>query len=439
MAGLIGSGVDVLDNGFEMLRWGLVALAVMEAVLSALLVRPHLGKNHLGMLCGGAFDCRSVVLSRYGLVRVLPPVPVPVAALGLGYYTWLAIGLATVGPLPGPWHHVWAVPAVAGLAGLASSAWFLYVMWRKLHDWCIVCLLTHAGNFLIVPGLWIVWLAGGTAEAHFAATLWKTPVLALALGVAAALAEIYYIQTRRTLRMLDKAAERLHQLQTEQFLAARPVSIPVGDNDPVLGGRESPHTAVIFGDFACSSCAELHRVVNLLHRRLGHSLRIVHKDFPLNRACNPGRRDALAPDHEPACKAAIAAEAAFRLAGASGFHHMAELLYEHQHLLPRDPYEKLARRIGLNVEAFNCVRDECEVLKEVQKDAALGAALGISATPAVFLDGRLLPNPVVQRGPELLLDETLEHWQELLNRLDRKTRRHGDPETRRQGDKETEG
>lgn len=418
---------------FNILQWAVLGLAAVNILLSIALVKLHLGKGRSRMLdwtCSGPFDCRSVLNSRYGLIHFLPPHPVPLAALGLAYYTTLGVWLAVVGRLSAPWHQFWILPALMGLAGIASSVWLLDVMARRLRAWCSFCLVTHVINLLIVAGVWTLWLAGPDPAA--ARHTWTGPFLALAFGAAASLAEIYYVQTRRIARMLDRTYDKLNHVQTDQFLTTRPVDIPLDDCDPVIvgpplnldaDGRPSParHTAVIFSDFACSSCAQMHQVTGLLREHLDSRLRIVHKDFPLNRACNPGRRDSDAPDYEAACYAAAAAEAARRLGGPQAFDRMSHLLFTQQHTLPRHPYEAFARQIGLNVEAFNCLCNDCEVRRQIVKDANLGTSLGVHGTPTVFLDGRLLPNPVIQRGPEVLLNETLDHWEHLLALLDRYT------------------
>lgn len=428
------------NDAFNTIRFALLGLAGINVLLSALLVKVHLTKGSSRVLdwtCSGVFDCRSVLQSRYGFIHFLPPHPVPIAALGLAYYTLLTVWLAGVGRLPSPWQVTWAVPALVGLAGIGSSIWLLYIMFGRLRAFCGFCLTTHSLNLLLVGGLWGLWLSGpNTAVPAWAG--WKTPVLAFAFGAAAALAEIYYVQTRRIARMLERTSDQLNHVQTDQFLSAKPLKIALDENDPVLSEHaiealppfalpqpdRTPHTAVIFSDFSCSSCAQMHQVVQRLRERLGRRLRIVHKDFPLHRACNPSRRNSPATDDPSACRAAAAAEAARRLGGTTAFARMADLFYTQQHLLPRDPYEAFAGQVGLNIEAFRCLCTDCQVREQVHKDAILGASLGVRATPTVFLDGRLLPNPVMQRGPQVLFEETVDHWEHLLSLLERYSRRY---------------
>lgn len=402
------------DHAFNCLRISVLILASADWLLSAVLVRIHLNRakpSYLDWTCGGVFDCSSVLTSPYSQLRFLKPWPVPVAAAGLAHFTLLGVWLLMVGRLTGLWHQAWAIPAIFGAAGLFGSLYFVYVMWSRLRAWCGLCLSVHAVHLLLVPGLWILWLAGpGTGQA---ASSWQIPVLALLTGGAIGLALIRYVQAHDAATQADKIHRKLDRTLTEQFVTSMPMQIPITAADPISGPIDAPHTVVLFEDFQCPTCAEVNTALRYVQQHLPGALRVVHKDFPLNAACNPSRQDD-AEDHAYACQAAAAAEAARRLCGDSAFARMRDMLFANQALLPRQPYEAFARSLGLEVEAFNRLRASPDVLREIQKDACTAAALDVRSTPAVFVDGRRLKNPVIQRGQAILLEETLEHWQDLL-------------------------
>lgn len=407
------------DYLFNWLRLAVLVLAGLDWLLSAVMVRMHLGKGKPDLLdwaCGGQLDCGAVLNSRYATLGILSPWPIPVSAAGLAHFTVVAIWLLAVGRLPGPWHQAWAVPAIFGAVGLLGSLYFLYVMSVKLRAWCGLCLSVHGIHLLLVPGLWVLWLAGG-AKSPAAVTAWQIPVLALLAGAAIGLAEVRYVQAADAARQADKARRKLDNTLTEQFITTMPTQIPVGAADPITGPMDAPHTVVVFEDFQCPTCAELSRALHYIQNHLDGAIRIVHKDFPLNGDCNPSRHDVNAPDHEHACQAAAAAEAARRLGSPDAYIRMRDMLFENQSLLPHQPYEAFARLLDIDIDAFNRLRTSPDVLREVQKDACTGSGLGVRSTPAVFVDGRRLKNPVIQRGPTLLLDETLEHWQHLLRSI----------------------
>jgi protein-disulfide isomerase/uncharacterized membrane protein len=404
---------------FNWLRLAVVILVGLDWLLSAVLVRMHLGKGKPDLLdwtCSGASDCNAVLTSRYSKVHFLSPWPVPVAAAGLAHFTVVGIWLLTVGRLPGMWHQFWAVPALFGAAGLFGSLYFLYVMSTRLRAWCGLCLGVHAIHLLLVPGLWVLWLAGGTTSSQ-GTTAWQVPILALLAGAAAGASEIRHVQAADAARQADKVRRNLDHTLTEQFLTAMPLQIPISQADPVLGPAGAPHTVVVFEDFDCSTCAEVSGALRYVRENLGGALRIVHKHFPLSAGCNPSREGLSVRDYPYACQAAAVVEAVWRLGGLDAFAQMRDLLFENQALLPREPYEDFAGRLGLNVDEFNRLRTSPEVLRKIRSDACVGAGLGVRSTPAIFVDGRRLKNPVIQRGQTILLDETLEHWRYVLREI----------------------
>lgn len=404
------------DQLFNWLRLAVIVLVGLDWMLSAVLVRMHLGKGRPDLFdwtCTGAFDCNAVLHSRYSKVNFLSPWPVPVAAAGLGYFTVVLVWLLAVGRLEGGWHQAWAVPAVFGSLGLLGSLYFIYVMRTRLRAWCGLCLSVHAVHLLVVPGLWALWMAGGTALSQ-RTTAWEVPVLALLAGAAIALSLVRYVQAADAARQADKVHRKLDRTLVEQFVMTMPLQIPMGPADPATGPADAPHTAVVFEDFECSTCGEVSGALRYVRENLDGALRIVHKHFPLNAGCNPSRENLSVRDHERACQAAAAAEAAWRLGGIDAFVGMRDLLFANQPLLPADPYDDFARRLGLDVQAFRDLRTHPEVLHKIRSDACAGAGLGVRSTPAVFVDGRRLKNPVIQRGQTILHAETLEHWRYIL-------------------------
>lgn len=403
------------DQLFNWVRFTVVVLAGLGWLLSAVLVRMHLGKGKPDLFdwtCSGAFDCNAVLHSRYSKVNFLSPWPVPVSAAGLGYFTVILVWLLAVGRLEGGWHQVWAAPAVLSAIGLLGSLYFVYVMWTRLRAWCGLCLSVHALHLLVVPGLWVLWIAGGTSSQRTAA--WEVPVLALVAGVAIALSLVRHVQAVDAARQADKIHRKLDRILAEQFIMTMPLQIPVSPADPTTGPANAPHTVVVFEDFECSTCGEVSGALRYVRDHLDGAVRIVHKHFPLNAGCNPSREHLNVRDHEHACRAAAAAEAAWRLGGIDAFVGMRDLLFANQSLLASEPYDDLADRLGLDVQAFRALRSDPDVLHKIRSDSCVGAGLGVRSTPAVFVDGRRLKNPVIQRGQAVLLDETLEHWRYIL-------------------------
>jgi len=412
---------------FRLLRGTLFLLAAIGLAISCYLVWLHYGKAHGGLasrLCSGSFDCGTVLQSRWGRLT-LGALQIPVAVLGAGYFMVLAVWVATVGRLPGRLHHACLGPALLATAGAAESAYLIHVMGNKLHAWCGFCLAAHAVNFLLAVGLWAQWLAGCRHRSHeelpAARQLWKVPALAMVnavmLGVTltalfglAGMVVLYHSMAWEVAKV-----QQDEQYQRWKFAQVVPKHVTVRPDDPVLGPAEASHTVVVFGDFQCAMCATTSRILKQVQTALGGQFRLVFKHYPLNHSCNPWM-DKDKAGHAFGCLAAEAAEAARRLGGSEAFWKMHDALFEKQRELDERPYAKIAASIGLDPVAFEKVMADPATRQRVEEDASLGHALGVTATPGVFLDGRLVSlnavlNPTTQ---ETDMEATVRHWRGLM-------------------------
>jgi protein-disulfide isomerase/uncharacterized membrane protein len=416
---------------FRLLRGTLFLLAVTGLAISTYLVWLHYGKAQGGLaarLCSGAFDCGTVLQSRWGLLS-LGPVQIPVAVLGASYFMVLAVWLAVVGRLPGRLHHACLGPALLATAGAAESAYLIYVMGSKLHAWCGFCLGAHAVNFLLMTGLWAQWLAGCRPREEYETApvrqLWKVPALAMVtavmLGVTlaaifglAGMLVLYHSMAWEVAKM-----QQDEQYQRWKFAQVAPQRVPVRADDPVRGPADASHTVVMFGDFQCATCATTDKTLKQVQTALGGQFRLVFKHYPLNRSCNAWMNKDKA-GHAFGCLAAEAAEAARRLGGNAAFWKMHDALYDKQRELDERPYAKLAASMGLDPAAFEKMLADPATRQRVEQDASLGHELGVTATPVIFLDGRqvtlnVVLNPMTQ---ETDLDATVRHWRGLLASAD---------------------
>ncbi|MFZ5480012.1 MAG: DsbA family protein [Myxococcota bacterium] len=160
--------------------------------------------------------------------------------------------------------------------------------------------------------------------------------------------------------------------------------IAVPADAPALGPDDARVQVVVFSDFQCPYCRRHAETTRQIARENPLAVRVVFVDYPLHVACNPG---VTGEHHAEACGAAIAG----RCAGRQGrFWEMHDQLFQNQTELSRALYGKLARRIGLDVAAFErCLADD-SVLNEVRAEGALGKELGIQGTPATFVNGKLV-------------------------------------------------
>jgi protein-disulfide isomerase len=154
--------------------------------------------------------------------------------------------------------------------------------------------------------------------------------------------------------------------------AITPREIPV-EGRPVYGNDRALITVVVFADFECPHCKMEAPVLRKAIQQYRGQAKLVYIHFPLEM-------------HPRAQVAAVAAEAAFRQ---GKFWEMHDLIFDHQSQLEDEDLERYAKQIqGLDVQRWKTDFESESAKLAVAKDRALGEALQIEGTPAVYVDGR---------------------------------------------------
>lgn len=111
----------------------------------------------------GAANCAAVLASPYSSIPPKydgePPgrLHVPVAFLGLVYYSALLIWLIGIGQPSYSKRRLHYLALIFVLLGLCGSAYFIFIMFRVINEWCPWCLVTHALNLVIAICALLMW------------------------------------------------------------------------------------------------------------------------------------------------------------------------------------------------------------------------------------------------------------------------------------------
>ena len=115
------------------------------------------------------------------------------------------------------------------------------------------------------------------------------------------------------------------------------------------------------------------------------------RDFPL----------AMHQNAQPAAEAAQCARAQGK------FWEYHDKLFANQQALGKDQLRVYAAEVGLNGEEFNACFDGGKYRDEVQQDMKEGGALGVTGTPAFFVNGRFLSGAQPFESFARIIDEEL--------------------------------
>jgi protein-disulfide isomerase len=171
--------------------------------------------------------------------------------------------------------------------------------------------------------------------------------------------------------------------------AVMPVPI---DGSPTRGRADAPITLVAFGDFQCPYCARGNATVEALRQEYGDKLRVVFKHFPLS-------------FHSHAFLAARAAEAAKVQGKFWEFH---DALYDEDAQFDEDDLHAIAKRIGLDTKAFRKAMASTDLDWAITRDQNMAGELGVTGTPAFFINGRPLEGAQPELEFRLLFAEELQ-------------------------------
>ena len=167
-----------------------------------------------------------------------------------------------------------------------------------------------------------------------------------------------------------------------------PPIIPITSEDPILGNPRASTTLIIFEDFACDHCKDLHHDLDTLLQQYPNKIKIVVKGLPVARF--PYRTE---PAHEYGyCARAQGKYDAF-----------ARLAFANNSALSSATLERIANEASLDkTKLADCLAgDKPKNYRDTV--ATLAEGLHIASVPAIFLNN-------VQINPP----DTVEGWKEVL-------------------------
>ncbi len=347
------------------------------------------------------FDCAKVSTSRWAEHDlILFDYPTPTSIAPLGFFAALAV-LVLLGtfrrgddsyPAPQARDDTLAFAWLMLLPALCMDLALVYVMKFILHTWCIVCLAIDVSTVLTLAVLPLARRAGyrGLLRGGVAGALrhynWAI--------FAAVFALVFVVGQRRYATEVSDALLQVRQEFVAQFdeLVSSAPSDPLRGDEPHRGTPGAPFRVVEFADFQCPYCVVASHEVGALMEAYPGAIDFVFRHYPLSTQCHPTISRDMHPD---ACMAAFAAECAGRH---DRFWEMYDALFE---LYPRAAQEGrrptleeirgIAADLGLPASEFFYCMEEDDIHRAVTQDVADGQAAGVSGTPALFVNGVLLP------------------------------------------------
>ena len=147
------------------------------------------------------------------------------------------------------------------------------------------------------------------------------------------------------------------------------------DGAPFKGPATAPVTIVEFSDFHCPFCKRVLPTLGQLESQYGDKVKLVFRDYPIDNL------------HAAARKAHEAARCAHDQGQFWAYH---DALFANAPKASPEQLKTYAQEVGLDVPAFERCVNSGTHQAAVQRDVEEGSRVGVTGTPAFFINGRLV-------------------------------------------------
>ncbi len=367
-------------------------------VISLLLLYHHVAV-HSGLQLGSSycninqvFDCDDVARSQYSELF-----GIPIASLGLFYYCFFIISLIYIFKKFTEQEKIKSI-FVLSFAGLLPS---LTMACISLHEMkiCINCSLLYLINVLVF-GLavyeiyrqqlgFITSFCDGVKKyfSYFLSFTRQSIVIVVLLialiGVIAVLPNWVMLPLVYAFNVPDESDIEEIGIESkmifEKWQNSTPIDLKIDlDNDLTnidfyYGEQSAEHTIVAWTDFECPFCRIMTQFLMSYIDTYPEKFKMVFKNYPLDSECNSKLQKQV---HNDACDFAISARCA-GLNGIDKYWAEYEKITKFKYYEPSEQIQK-------------CVKNNKVVRRHILADVEQGIKLDISATPTIYIDGKLI-------------------------------------------------
>lgn len=366
--------------------WPLYALALLSlagiGVSGALTqhfyeVRNGTSGFHSFCNINSTFNCDTVAASRFAEFAL----GLPISALASG--SFLSLFILVLFLFQRSWRKE-ASQAIFGASfmALAVSIIYLGIMTLQLKTFCLLCLVLDGISLAVfLFSLFLKPESFRLASADF--SKWKT---FLGICLSSLAVAIVFSKSMDTFSLRSSDVSEM----ADSVINTPVMAVRATEDLPSIGPLSAPITIVEFSDFQCPFCQlAAFSIQSIIHRYPGQ-IRVVFKNYPLDRSCNPKVSQTA---HPYACEAARAALCAHQQ---KKFEPIYEAFFQYQPSLASGQLWNLAKNAGIPL-AESCMNSS-EVHAWIARDIDEAQSVGVQSTPTFFINGHKMegayPTPV---------------------------------------------
>jgi len=205
-----------------------------------------------------------------------------------------------------------------------------------------------------------------------------------------------FLRGERRKEAVEKLEQRLND-ENKVTINLEPFTFTFNNEGaPKRGPAGATVTLVEFSDFQCPFCKKFFPVLKQVEQNFGDKIQIVYRQYPI-------------PSLHPF--AFKAAEASLCAQDQGKFWELHDLMFQEQERLAVKDLKVAAARLGMDQKKFDLCLDSGRYTERVQTDMDEGGRVGVTGTPALFLngipiDGGAVPYEIVAKAIEKELART---------------------------------
>jgi protein-disulfide isomerase/uncharacterized membrane protein len=329
-----------------------------------------------------SINCDTVSQSPYSIF-----LQVPVPVWGIIGYTFFLLFLPLARTKAAEKKRIWSLLCLVSLIFSISSIILALISTLEIHSHCIMCLLSHGINFML---LFYTWMTRKRFDGEGIIDGLRHDIRFLINKKKQTLSLFMPITTGIVLVLLFFPV--YWSFEPPTLSAYMPHGI-TADGHPWVGAENPQLEIVEFTDYQCFQCNKMHFYLRQIMVKYPGKIRLIHRHFPMDHEVNPIVKE---PIHWGSGKLAMLTIYA---ASQNKFWQLSDILFSIARIKPKINISELAQATGLNSEGLSRAMIDPKIQSLLKKDIIDGLKSGVSGTPSFVIDGQVYQGQI---PPEVL-------------------------------------
>ena len=329
-----------------------------------------------------SINCDTVSQSPYSILFHLP---VPI--WGIIGYTFFLLFLPLAWSKAAEKKRIWSLLCLVSLIFSISSIILALISTLKIHSHCIMCLLSHGINFML---LFYTWMIRKRFEGEGIIDGLRVDIRFLICKKRQTLSLFAPLTTGVILALLFFPV--YWSFDPPALSAYMPHGL-TEDGHPWVGAENPQLEIVEFTDYQCFQCNKMHFYLRQIMAKYPGKIRLIHRHFPMDHELNPIVKN---PIHWGSGKLAMLAIYA---ASQNRFWQLSDILFSIARVQSEINIHELALATGLDPAGLSRAVTDPQIRLLLKKDIIDGLKMGVAGTPSFVIDGKVHEGQI---PPEIL-------------------------------------